>query len=222
MTTVVVPERTAEVIERMLEVLRRRPGLTVPELAEELREVPAVCLYEVVETLTLTLRESETEGLAEHDEAVALAPGDARQTLPGGWGPEPSPRELQAALAVADRAREDALAAALDRALTREQAAVRLGVSRQAVSERLKAGRLTALQRGREWRFPVWQFGEDATLPGLSELIVAWPGTPLALSRWAVTEHPDLGGFTPAQALRRRGGPERVLAAVEALTAAAW
>lgn len=59
-------------------------------------------------------------------------------------------------------------------------------------------------------------------MPALSELIDTYPGTPLALSVWAVTPSPDLDGNTPARELTRRGGPERVLEIAQALSAAAW
>ena len=122
----------------------------------------------------------------------------------------------------AERSPEAALATALDGALTRDAAAERIGVTPQAISDRLKAGKLVGLRRGREWRFPARQFADDGILSALDELIDAWPGTPLSLSAWAVTRSVDLNGRTPAQALTRRGGPERVLELAHALAAAAW
>jgi hypothetical protein len=116
-------------------------------------------------------------------------------------------------------------AAALDRvlegALTREETALHIGVTPQAVSERLKNQQLTAIRRGREWRFPSWQFSGDGTVPELGALIQAWPGTALALSTWALTQSVDLMGRTPAEMLRRRNGSRRVVELASATAGAA-
>jgi hypothetical protein len=211
------PERTEEVAAKLLEVVQSRPGITVTDLAKEL------CLIDQSGTVLATLREA-LDLAVDRGEAIAVTveEPDEPAELHEAWGPDPSDEEIAAARIVGVRAETDALADALDGALTREQAATRLGVSSQAVSERRKTGKLTALERGREWRFPAWQFYEAGTLPGLSELIAAWPGSSLSLSRWATTASADLDGRAPAQELRRRGGPERVLASVEAISAAAW
>jgi hypothetical protein len=211
------PERTEEVAAKLLEVVKRRPGITVPELAKEL------CLIDESGDVLTTLREAMD--LAVRRGVPTALTGDALQEpseLHAAWGPEPSEAEVIEAHVAAEFAEKEALEAALDGALTREEAAARLGVSSQAVSERRKTGKLIGLERGREWRFPAWQFYEAGTLPALAELIVAWPGSSLSLSRWATTASVDLDGRPPAQELRRRGGPERVLAVVEALSAAAW
>jgi excisionase family DNA binding protein len=138
------------------------------------------------------------------------------------WGPLPAEDEVDAAAARTERGRRETLTQELARSLTRDQAAERLGISPQAVSDRLKAGRLVALRRGREWRFPDWQFGDDDALPGLDELAVRYPGSMLALSVWAKRSHADLEGRSPAAELARRGGTERVLALVDAVRASAW
>ena len=105
---------------------------------------------------------------------------------------------------------------------TRQQVAELLGVTPQAVSRRRAAGALAAVIRGREYRFPEWQFHDGATLPGLGDVIDAYPGGTLALSAWAVTPNPDLDNLSPAAALTRRGGVRRVVEAVHALTPDAW
>jgi excisionase family DNA binding protein len=138
------------------------------------------------------------------------------------WGPDPTDDQLADARKQAARSLADALRAALDDALTRSEAAERLGITPQAVSKRLAAGGLVALRRGRERRFPAWQFQDGDVLPGLADVIVAYPGSPLALTHWATTPSHDLDGATPAQALTRRDGLSRVLEAAGALTPAAW
>jgi hypothetical protein len=138
------------------------------------------------------------------------------------WGPAPTDSQLASARESGRTAVGEALSAALEGALTRAQAGQRLDISPQAVSKRVAAGSLLALRRGREKRLPSWQFHEDGVLPGLGEVIDAWPGTPLSLSRWMTLPAVDLGGRTPAIALRRRGGVRRVLDAMEPLTSKAW
>jgi hypothetical protein len=137
-------------------------------------------------------------------------------------GPRPTDEEVIAARRAGQAAVNEALGVALADALSREEAAERLGISPQAVSKRLAAGALVALSRGRARWLPAWQFHDDGVLPGLSDLIAAYPGTALSLTSWATSPSADLGGATPAEAMARRGGPERVVAAAHALTADAW
>ena len=158
------------------------------------------------------------------EEAVACrAAADEPDTLDDTlWGLPPTGDELRAARETANAAVAEALTQALSDALTRDEAAQRLGVTPQAVSKRYAAGQLVALRRGRERFFPAWQFREDAVLPGLSEVIDVYPGTPLSLTMWATSPCADLDGNTPARTLARRGGVEQVLEAASALTADAW
>jgi hypothetical protein len=138
------------------------------------------------------------------------------------WGPAPTAAQLAAAQQAGQAAVDEALEAALAGALTRAQAGRRLRISSQAVSKRVAGGRLIALRRGREKRLPSWQFHEDGVLPGLPQLIEAWPGTPLALTVWATSPSADLGGLPPARVLTQPGGVPRVLGAIEPLTPKAW
>ena len=204
--TPLAAQQTRRAAETILDAVRQRPGITVPELAAEVKRLDRETLERVRDAF---------------DIAIADKRPRTNPTLEA-WGDAPAARELAAARAVGDHARQAALADALEGALTREQASARLGITAQAVSERMKAGKLTAIRRGREWRFPAWQFGDDDALPGLPELTAAWPGTPLALSTWAVKPSPDLGGRTPAQEMRRRDGVERVLDIVQSISEAAW
>jgi excisionase family DNA binding protein len=207
--TIAEGKRTHRNSATILDTLRQKPGITVPELADEVKRLNIE--REILETLR---------------DAVDIAIADARPARDGldpeDWGAAPSTAQLRAARKVKERARKAALAAVLEDALTREQAAEQLGVTPQAVSERMKAGKLTSVRRGREWRFPAWQFGEDDALAGLAQLVAAWPGTPVALSIWATKPATDLGGRTPAQEMNRRDGALRVLDLVHAISAAAW
>ena len=168
--------------------------------------------------------ESAVELIGAFDDALSTAAAadetdELDDTL---WGSPPTDEQLTEARRIASRARDDALRSVLADARTRQQAAELLGISAQAVSKRHAAGMLVALSRGRELRFPSWQFYEGSTLPGLADVIAAYPGGALALSMWATTANADLDRLAPAQALARRGGAERVLAALEALSPDAW
>jgi hypothetical protein len=79
--------------------------------------------------------------------------------------------------------------------------AVLAGVSRQAVSLRVRARRLLALRTGSgRLVYPLWQFRDGAPLPGLGEVLDAAgydperPVTGWAIASWLATEDPDLGG----------------------------
>jgi hypothetical protein len=152
----------------------------------------------------------------------AAATDEIDQLDEGVWGPSPTDRELGDARGASHMALERAVHDALSGALTREQAAQRLGITPQAVSKRVASGGLLALRRGRVSRLPAWQFYEEGVLPGLKQVIAAYPGGALSLTSWATSPSPDLDGVTPAQALARRDGLQSVLDAVQALTPAAW
>ena len=139
--------------------------------------------------------------------------------LDDAFGREPSASEYAEAVAwnlsVATARRQRLIA----RSVARHEAASRLGVSPQAVSEMLDRGALVGLREGREWRIPAWQFDEESptgVLPGLRDLGSRFPGSVVSLSRWIERENPDLDGMTPRAALRR-GNVEGVLRLVHAI-----
>lgn len=196
--------------ERLADELIKRLGdgpLTPRELATELatQEAPATLIGAFDAALSRSAAADETDQL---DEAL--------------WGSTPTDQEL----ALARRASYTTLAAAmrevLSDALSRDQAAERLGITPQAVSKRVASGGLLALHRGRVNRLPAWQFYEDTVLPGLKQVISTYPGGALSLTIWATSPSPDLDGTTPAQTLARRGGLSRVLEAARASSPAAW
>lgn len=190
------------------------------ELAKRLGDKPLTA-RELAAQLVAT--DSPAELIDAFDDALARAAAIDEQTLDETlWGAPPSASALAQARRVRQRAQDEALVGVLADAHSRAQAAALLGISPQAVSKRHAAGRLVALSRGRELYFPAWQFADGAALPGLAAVLAAYPGSPLALSTWAVASNPDLDRATPAQMLARRGGVERVLETLEALSAAAW
>jgi hypothetical protein len=187
-------------------------------LARELRELlgeDPIAMRELAETLL-----GEPDLVTAIADALRAASADALDERL--WGPRPTDADVAAAQRASQAAVAGALTEALTNALSRDEAALRLGISPQAVSKRLAAGALVALTRGRTRWFPAWQFHEDGVLPGLADLIAAYPGTPLALTVWATSPSADFSGATPAQTLTRRGGPARVAAVARALAADSW
>ena len=202
---------TDSVKQHLADELTKRVGdtpVTPRQLAEELFDGPAPPgLIAALSGALKRLRDGTDDGGL--DEAL--------------WGVQPGEGEIAAARLTGEATVERALEQALRGALTRDEAAARLGISPQAVSKRRAARHLVALRRGREWRLPTWQFHEDGVLPGLHLLIGAYPGTPLSLTTWATTPNPDLDGRTPAQAILTARGVDWVLSdAVRPLTPAAW
>jgi|HubBroStandDraft_2_1064218.scaffolds.fasta_scaffold00096_4 hypothetical protein len=196
--------------ERLADELVKRLGegpLTVRELAVELatQEVPATLISAFDAALSQSAAADETDQL---DEAL--------------WGSTPTDRELADARRASYTTLTGAMHKAFSDALTRDQAAERLGITPQAVSKRVASGGLVALRRGRVNRLPAWQFYEDTVLPGLKQVISTYPGGALSLTIWATSPSPDLDATTPAHALSRRGGLLRVLEVARGLTPAAW
>jgi excisionase family DNA binding protein len=140
------------------------------------------------------------------------------------WGSAPSATEVRTAALQTLKddfvARRELLHASLSRA----EVAELLGISSQAVLDRLTHGDLAGLKDGREWRIPMWQVhagAERGFLPGIADLQRVFPGGLVALSRWAVTPNVDLEDRTPANALAA-GHVQDVIAVATKTTAAAW
>jgi hypothetical protein len=101
--------------------------------------------------------------------------------------------------------------------LTAEHVAQHLGITRQAVEKRRRAGKIIALSMGRHgYRYPVWQLTESGVLPGLDKVLTflaahdEWMQT-----AFFVSANPRLGGRNPVEALKA-GELEGVLGAAEA------
>ena len=89
-------------------------------------------------------------------------------------------------------------------ALTGNELATLLHVTRQAVDKRRKAGRLLALELPkRGYLYPAWQFTDDGVLQGLAEVLAALPDdSPWAKARFFVAGNDRLGGRRPVDVLR--------------------
>ena len=95
----------------------------------------------------------------------------------------------------------------------------RLGISRQAVSDRERKGTLLAVMEGGQLRFPLWQFdpmGTGGVVEGLPRTLHVLDEngalSPLAKMSWLRKANPSLGGDTPLEALRT-GRLDEVLSA---------
>lgn len=89
-----------------------------------------------------------------------------------------------------------------------------LGVSRQAVNEQRKTGRLLGLQGAkRQFRYPRWQIGDDGRPFAEIEKLFAILDGRWAVYRFLVQEHPELGGLSGIDALRQGQGKIAIMAA---------
>ncbi|CAA9279104.1 MAG: hypothetical protein AVDCRST_MAG77-3650 [uncultured Chloroflexi bacterium] len=100
-----------------------------------------------------------------------------------------------------------------------EQVAELLGLSRQAVDKRRRAGTLLAVEVGkRGYRYPAWQFSGGEALPGLPGVLRALDVSPWTQLSWFLSADLRLGGERPLDLLRRRD-PEQVKRVVRAAAA---
>ena len=178
---------------------------------------------EAASAMKRLLTEASLDELREIVELADLTPqGEDAETSP--WGPPPTPDQLADAVLVNTRksfaARRDVEQASLPRSAV----AAALGTSATAVTDRLEAGKLVGLKRGREWLIPSWQLdadSRDGLLPGLVELIATFPGGPVSLSAWVKKPAVDLDGQTPHEALSK-GRVDEVVRLARQLSAAGW
>jgi len=85
-----------------------------------------------------------------------------------------------------------------------EEAAVILGVSRQAVDKARKESRLLALPRGQNrYIYPVWQFDRGKILPGLKDVYRQLPAMgPWAIASFMLSPNTQLNDTSPLDKLR--------------------
>ncbi|MGO7974918.1 helix-turn-helix domain-containing protein [Rhizobium ruizarguesonis] len=84
-----------------------------------------------------------------------------------------------------------------------EDAGRMLGISRQAVDKRRRAGTLLAVREGSDWRYPLCQFDQGEVIAGISDVVrgFAAAGPWIALD-FLLASDTVLGGRTGLQALR--------------------
>ncbi|HET7233917.1 MAG TPA: hypothetical protein VFJ16_28155 [Longimicrobium sp.] len=95
------------------------------------------------------------------------------------------------------------------------RAAAHLGITRQAVDKRRRAGKLLALQSGTgDHLYPVCQFTEHGVLGGIDRVLAAFPPS----GGWTrldvlLTPAEEIGGISPLEALRHGDVDAAILAA---------
>ena len=89
--------------------------------------------------------------------------------------------------------------------LSADEVAARLGISRAAVEQRRRAGRLLAVPGEAGPGYPACQFEGGTVVPGLGE-VLAWFGLarPWGALAFLLTPDDRLGGLRPLDALKRR------------------
>lgn len=176
----------------------------------------------VLEDVLGSVPESAREGFVR---TVVDAPGEPDESLdPALWGRSPSAAERKDAALANLRRQYETRRKVVEASLTRTEAAELLDISEQAVLDRLDAGDLIGLKKGREWRLPAWQFSPDAErgfLSGLAALRAVFPGGAVSMTEWATAPNVELGGATPAEELAA-GRVDVVVRAAATASAAAW
>ncbi len=193
---------------------RRRRQSAVPTVARGTAGFSAV-LKEVLGGVP----DSAREGFV-----LSVLGGKDDQVAAALWGRGPSPSERRQAALENLRRQYAARRAVAATSITRSEAAELLDVSAQAVLDRLEAGDLVGLKKGREWRLPAWQFSPDTErgfVSGLAQLRRVFPGGAVSLTEWATAANVELGGATPAEALAA-GRVDEVVRVARAGTSTAW
>ncbi len=153
-----------------------------------------------------------------------LGDDDQSITLPAIWGNTPSRAARE--LAESENLRKAFLnrRSVLGSSVSRSEAAALLGLSEQAVTKHLDQGRIVGIKDRGRWAIPAWQLDADTRdgyLVGIDRLARAFPGGPVALTRWVTEPAADFAGITPRDMLARNRVDE-VVRAAQALTAKGW
>jgi hypothetical protein len=125
------------------------------------------------------------------------------------------PERLQARIA-------EIKAVTIAESLTTVQAARRLSVNEPVVRRRRANRRLYAFPLFRQWRYPMWQFGEEGVIPGQEAVVPAIPDCvhPAIVRAVMLAPRPlveGMGGESPRDFLIRGGDPARVVALFETI-----
>lgn len=129
----------------------------------------------------------------------------------------PEGRARSADVAALDRARAEQEAWASS--LTTAEVAALLGRKGASIRRSKAAGDLFALptSAGRSARFPAWQFDDGRVMPGLREIIPAFPRYthPLSIQRFMMSPAEELEGLSPVRWLLRGGAVDAVVSLVD-------
>ncbi|MHC2364732.1 hypothetical protein ACVMH6_002714 [Rhizobium leguminosarum] len=85
--------------------------------------------------------------------------------------------------------------------MSAEDAGRILGISRQAVDKRRRAGTLLAVREGSDWRYLLCQLDQGEVIAGISDVVRGFSATWIALD-FLLASDTVLGGRTALQALR--------------------
>jgi hypothetical protein len=91
-----------------------------------------------------------------------------------------------------------------------------LGISRQAVDKRRKAGTLLAIREAGDWRYPLCQFTNGDVVPGIADVVRGFATEgPWSALDFLLAADATLGGQSPLQALLAgdRQGVQRLIRA---------
>ena len=103
--------------------------------------------------------------------------------------------------------------------MTTEQVRLALGVSRQALHQRVEAGNLLGLPSERTTLYPAWQFSNGAVRPMVAQVVrvfregLAEEYDARLVASWATTPQPELKDVSPSEWLSDGGDPESALSA---------
>ncbi len=143
-------------------------------------------------------------GLAQALETLSQA--DGRDPLAGVDDPL-APEEAIATLCEAGEESRIARQQILSESISVGEAAELTGRSRQALERQRRAGRLLALRRRNQWRYPRWQFDPDApggVVPGVAEVLQCLGLSPAGTAFWLRQPRDELGGKAPIAVLHQR------------------
>lgn len=190
-------------------------------IAVHRRRVTASNDRDLSDALRAVIQELPASEITEFINTVTGADDDLDPAL---WGDAPSTAEAARAHLANLTAKFVDRQTVLAQSITRADAAHLLGISDQAVSDRLNAGDLVGLKDGRVWKLPGWQFDadtENGTLPGIAALRQHFPAGPVTLTAWVTAPNADLDNHTPAARLAA-GDVDQVLQAAQAGGPTAW
>lgn len=147
--------------------------------------------------------------------ALSLGLVKALETLSEAEGRDPlagvdEPLEPQEALETLYKAAEESRNARetiLRDSISVAEAAELTGRSRQALERQRRLGRLLALRRRNQWRYPRWQFDPDApggVVPGLAQVLEYLGLSTAGTAFWLSQPREELGGQAPIALLHQR------------------
>ncbi|MGO4573309.1 helix-turn-helix domain-containing protein [Microvirga sp. 2TAF3] len=88
-------------------------------------------------------------------------------------------------------------------ALSADEAGQILGITRQAIDKRRRAGTLLAVREGSDWRYPVCQFDNGEVVAGIPDVVRGFgAASPWVALDFLLAPDANLAGRTPLEALR--------------------